>query len=356
VKTGTRTNNVGNEGGNKPVRAPRNDRPPYDKDRGVKFTEEEREERNNRRNREDAGNTNNREVRPDSEFGGRSSARGGSGRGGFRGDRRGGPRGGRGAPSGNGGGVFRKREFDRQSGSDKGGIKPVDKREGAGSRNWGTYKDDIEEITTGNQSTGGEESGVEDKPKDPENVEDRETSDEKENQNDAANGPTEDQPKLMTLDEWKALQQPRQKPVFNIRKPGEGEDPSQWTKMMLIKKEKEAEGEEEEDEEEEYDCPQRAGRQKQVLEIDFHFTDSRRGGNERRGGRGGRGGGGDRREAGGPPRDGPREREPGTGPREPARGRGGFKNFRGGRGGRDDRPTRQAAPKVDDVNDFPSLG
>lgn len=34
----------------------------------------------------------------------------------------------------------------------------------------------------------------------------RETGDEKENQNDSTNGPTEEQPKLMTLDEWKALQ------------------------------------------------------------------------------------------------------------------------------------------------------
>lgn len=32
------------------------------------------------------------------------------------------------------------------------------------------------------------------------------TGEEKENQNDAANGPGEEQPKLMTLDEWKALQ------------------------------------------------------------------------------------------------------------------------------------------------------
>lgn len=38
--------------------------------------------------------------------------------------------------------------------------------------------------------------------------------------------------------------------MFNLRKPGEGEDPSQWQKMILIKKEKEAEEDEEEDEEE----------------------------------------------------------------------------------------------------------
>ena len=28
------------------------------------------------------------------------------------------------------------------------GVKPVDKREGAGSRNWGTYKDDLEYVDT----------------------------------------------------------------------------------------------------------------------------------------------------------------------------------------------------------------
>lgn len=38
------------------------------------------------------------------------------------------------------------------------------------------------------------------------NLTSRETGDEKENQNDATNGPAEEQPKLMTLDEWKALQ------------------------------------------------------------------------------------------------------------------------------------------------------
>lgn len=32
---------------------------------------------------------------------------------------------------------YGKREFDRQSGSDKTGVKAVDKREGAGAHNWG---------------------------------------------------------------------------------------------------------------------------------------------------------------------------------------------------------------------------
>lgn len=34
---------------------------------------------------------------------------------------------------------YGKREFDRQSGSDKTGVKAVDKREGAGAHNWGMF-------------------------------------------------------------------------------------------------------------------------------------------------------------------------------------------------------------------------
>lgn len=57
-------------------------------------------------------------------FGGR-----GRGRGGFPGRGRGGPRGGFGGRG--------KREFDRHSGSDKTGIKPIEKKDGFGSHNWG---------------------------------------------------------------------------------------------------------------------------------------------------------------------------------------------------------------------------
>lgn len=38
-----------------------------------------------------------------------------------------------------------KREFDRQSGMATTGVKSVDKREGSGSYNWGSDKDQIEE-------------------------------------------------------------------------------------------------------------------------------------------------------------------------------------------------------------------
>jgi len=249
AKTGGRpVTNAGNDG-QKTNRGPRNDRPPFDKDRGVKFNEEEREERNNRRNREEGGS------RGDMDYGDRR--RGGQGQGGgFRGERRGGGPGGErrtgggggGGPGGGGGGPRgppRKREFDRQSGSDKSGTKSVDKREGGGSRNWGTYKDEIEAEITGNLTSG--EENTEEKVE-------KEHADEKgEEKNEAddsvTNGPAE--PKLMTLEEWKALQnnQARAKPVFNLRKAGEGEDQSQWQNLTLKKKEKV----ENDDDDEEYE-------------------------------------------------------------------------------------------------------
>ena len=71
---------------------------------------------------------------PDGEYRPRSNFRGT-----FRGgrDSRGTGRGGRGGRGG-------KREFDRQSGSDKSGVKAQEKREGSGAHNWGTVKDEIE--------------------------------------------------------------------------------------------------------------------------------------------------------------------------------------------------------------------
>lgn len=51
---GNRTITANNDGGQqKQNRPPRTDRPPFDKERGMKFSEDDREERNNRRNRDD---------------------------------------------------------------------------------------------------------------------------------------------------------------------------------------------------------------------------------------------------------------------------------------------------------------
>ena len=123
--------------------------------------------------------------------------------------------------------------------------------------------------------------------------------------------PEDEEPKELTLDEWRALRGERKKPEFNIRKPGEGEDNSQWKKTFVLDKKKDDDEEEDEIIDLTAEYPQRAGRQKR-LDIDIRFSDSRRGSD--RGGRGrgrGRGEGGFRG-----------DREGGD--------RGGYRNDRGG--------------------------
>ncbi|XP_035899590.1 RNA-binding protein FUS-like [Anopheles stephensi] len=204
-----------------------------------------------------------------------------------------------------------KRELDRQSGSNKTGIKAIDKRDGAGSHNWGSSKQDAKEYSNNpdqdyqpqdadtsaeanaertNVSNGGEEAGA-----------------------DGAGAPkSDDEAKEMTLDEWKAQKAAvRLKPQYNLRKAGEGEDSSQWDKMVALDRKtnpKAAEkgaadgGAAEEDDGNDTQNSKPAASSggggsgkttKQFLEIEYHFNDSRRGGLGRsRGGRGGRGGGG----------------------------------------------------------------
>ena len=59
--------------------------------------------------------------------------------------------------------------------------------------------------------------------------------------------PVQEEPRELTLDEYKALKGNRQKPQYNLRKAGEGEDLTQWKKMYALKKK---EGEEDDDDEE----------------------------------------------------------------------------------------------------------
>lgn len=69
---------------------------------------------------------------------------------------------------------FNGKRRDRQSGSDKTGVKSVDKRDGAGAHNWGTHKQDIEDMNkpvTDGEETSGEKEGeevVEEQPAAPE--------------------------------------------------------------------------------------------------------------------------------------------------------------------------------------------
>uniref|UniRef100_A0A182M9G6 Hyaluronan/mRNA-binding protein domain-containing protein n=1 Tax=Anopheles culicifacies TaxID=139723 RepID=A0A182M9G6_9DIPT len=323
----------------------------------------------------------------------------------------------------NGGGVKRfdgrgKRELDRQSGSNKTGIKAVDKRDGAGSHNWGSSKQDAKEYSNNpeqdfqpqdadtsaeanpertNVSNGAEESGADG----------------------TGAAKSDDEAKEMTLDEWKAQKAAvRLKPQYNLRKAGEGEDSSQWDKMVALDRKSNtkpveksgtgADGAEEDDGNDTHSKPVTSGgggggsgKNKQFLEIEYHFNDSRRGGLGRsRGGRGGRGGGGGRgmgREGGGPGgrreygggdnyrggADGGAEGgrynnyagdgggEGGERPQRdynrrnnrPPMGGGPDRNYEGGMNNKYSRPNPRsakqhvpAAPKVDDEHDFPSLG
>lgn len=266
-----------------------------------------------------------------------------------RGPRRGGRGGrGRGGPGGQGfGDRGGKREFERHSGSDKTGVKAVDKREGGGSHNWGTVKDDMEEQMKETEN-----------PDWSTQVEDAENQDPNESvavETSEANPEVPEEEtvvKQMTLDEWKAMEKKnRFKVEFNIRKPNEGVDESQWKKTYILKKHRETENEDEEEEEEEdegyEDEPRRT---KNILHnIKITFNDSPRRG--RGGGRRGRGGsGGEGR--GGIEGSGGRGREGGGG------GSGGG----GGRGGSravsqraDKKGPRESAPCMDDENDFPRL-
>lgn len=285
----------------------------------------------------------------------------------------------------------RKREFDRQSGSDKTGVKSVDKRDGAGAHNWGSVKQEIDDINKSTTTTANAADA------------DATLTDKEESANDQSTDQVpateeEEEAKEMTLDEYKALKQQRAKPQYNLRKAGEGEDTAQWKKMTVLNKKKEGDSEEEL----EYDpslYPQRVGRLQRIVDIQFKFNDERRGGFGRGRGRGPRPGGdrggerfdrgaergerfdrgGDRGERG--DRGGERgERFDRGGERGERFDRGGERGERndrdrenrGGRyedGGRPqfnrgprnfgDRPPRNAAshvPKVDDERQFPTLG
>ncbi|RZF40965.1 hypothetical protein LSTR_LSTR013220 [Laodelphax striatellus] len=361
-------------------------------DRPNKFNNENREERNNRKNREDKPGdyqrpvfredrggenrferrdrefrTDNKEFRGDGSGEGRGrggrggmSGRGGMNRGGRGGERggergergeradRGPPRSGRGGYDGRG-----KREFDRQSGSDKTGIKPVNKREGGGAHNWGSHRDEFEEVSHHQSQHNPDEEWSNEKPEEfsAETGENKESTETPRGENDESAAHIEEEQREMTLDEYKALKGNRQKPIYNLRKAGEGEDPSQWKKMYALTKKKEGEEEEEEEEYDSSDYPQRAGRQKQVLDIAYVFKDRPgRGGGGGPRGRGGRG----MRGGGAPHSMPPAAHANAEGAPRPA-GPGQMRDRdRGDRDG--SRNSRQIAPKVDDEKDFPQLG
>ncbi|KAH8294046.1 hypothetical protein KR054_007719, partial [Drosophila jambulina] len=178
----------------------------------------------------------------------------------------------RGPPRFRAGEKFGKREFDRQSGSDKTGVKAIDKREGGGAHNWGSPKQDIEDQKTGESTPQADkEDSANEQSADPAAVVE------------------EDESKQMTLDEWKALRDQRAKPNYNLRKAGEGVENPEWKKMVVLSKKKESNSEDEM----EYDpslYPQRVGRLQRIVDIQFNFNDGRKAGGFRKGPRPGVGG------------------------------------------------------------------
>ncbi|XP_034532608.1 SERPINE1 mRNA binding protein 1a isoform X2 [Notolabrus celidotus] len=237
--------------------------------------------------------------------------------------------GGRGARGGRGRGMGRsdgfdargKREFDRHSGSDKSSLKGEEKRGGSGSHNWGTVKDELNELDQSNVTEENPE-GEEHPPADSEN---------KENE---AEEVKDESAKEMTLDEWKAVQdKERAKAEFNIRKPNDGKDWGSGFVLHKSKAEPEKKGEVIEPEVEEPKVEEEPHFRKPANDItsqlEINFGDLGRPGRGRGGPRGGRGG----------------------------RGRGAPPGGETARPVRAPRPEKSSAsvPNVDDPEAFPAL-
>lgn len=190
-----------------------------------------------------------------------------------------------------------KREYDRQSGSDKTGVKAVEKREGGGAHNWGTHKQDMEDLNKISDT----------EPKDDVN-------------SDLNTKPEETlvvEEVLLTFDEYKKQQGERAKPVFNTRKAGEGEDKRKWKNLVPLKKKKDEMKSEDEYEYDPSQYPQRKRNIKIVTDIQVRFNEGKRPGFNN-----------NRRKHNLPLRD----------------------------EGRKSDDNRQTAPQVDDFRNFPSLG
>lgn len=188
-----------------------------------------------------------------------------------------------------------QREFDRHSGSDKTGVKAIEKREGGGAHNWGTHKQDIEDL---NKVTS--------------DVDLKEDGNSVENAKSEENLATVEE--VMTLDEYKQRIGQRAKPVYNTRKAGEGEDRKKWKNLVPLQKKKEDKSEDEFDiDMSQY--PQRKRGIRYIVDINIRFNEANRPGfnNRRR------------------------------------------NNRRDNEGRRNDTANRQNAPQVDERN-FPSLG
>jgi len=267
---------------------------------------------------------------------------------------RGGSRGGRGGGRGNfnndsGFGRFGKREYDRQSGSDRtgvfSGIKPVDKREGGGSYNWGNVKDEMTEQLNESQLSNEETTDWATASEEVENQDPAVTPAVEPVADETVETPAVDEPepvKEMTLDEYKAqIAEKRAQASFNPRKANEGTDTGQWKKMFEYRKGPNVSDYEDSDEESD---DERFKKKTVDIEITFNDDTSRRGAGP--GGFRGRGRGRGNR---GAPRGG-----------AGFRGRGGYGEDGGNRGGRGkdragDDDSKSNVANLNDEGEFPSL-
>ncbi|KFM78487.1 Plasminogen activator inhibitor 1 RNA-binding protein, partial [Stegodyphus mimosarum] len=331
------------------------------KSRGKQSSERPARNSTNFQESKDIEDRKNFRNRDDQFFNAESKERDGEfrrGRGGFRG------RGGRDRGRGYFGNAENRnrRIFDRHSGSDKTGVRPVDKRDGAGPNNWGDIRSDINQRRDDTVWDEEEFDASGDKPRESGNWADDEpvaetskfgksddsfgkitnegveSSEFKENDQ-VPEEQVEESVREMTLDEWKREQEAKRVvPKYNLRKPGEGEDDKQWKKSYVLKKKlKDEDEEQDEDDEVEDEDFGRKGQHRQLLDIQINFSDSRRGSRGR--GRGARGG----------PRSGGNRDVPREDRARENRGRG------AGREPSKIKAGQQSAPRVDDFNDFPSL-
>lgn len=208
-----------------------------------------------------------------------------------------GSRGGRGGGRGYGGRGGR-REFDRRSGNARSGVRAgPDKRDGGGSRNWGTPGKEIDDATQEKsdefgswaENEAGNAEGAEKKEETP--AADGEDRVAPEAEKDEELPEPEPEEIEITYDEWKAAQEKKDKPEFNIRKPGEGEDGDRWGGVKVVSKK----SEEVKAVSNATESHKRQDRPKHVdMDIRFRSEQGRGGGGRGRGGRGrgGRGRGG----------------------------------------------------------------
>lgn len=168
-----------------------------------------------------------------------------------------------------------KREFERQSGSDKTGIRPEDKKGGGGSRNWGAVKDELSEME---QTAPMEETA---EPEEHPGAPGRESPTKI-----TEGEPVEEVVQEMTLDEWKNLQeQNRPKREFNIRKP----ETSVPSKAVVIHKSKYRDDDVLKEDFEDDSHFFRKAANDITSQLDINFGNLPRPGRGTRGARGGRG-------------------------------------------------------------------